>query len=225
MTEPEDNRTTIYPNRQQRRAESVPDPQWASPVQQLLKNNYAFLPLTYTAPGYLFRGVSNLPEVISTAVLDLEPGDHALARLERELGVVMMSADVSDALAVSRVWTDEPGRAVVVLKADAFADYYKRRAAAVLGFADPGVVFRYPFMLGPLPLSVVQALVVHGNAHRLTETLLKEIPHPPQLLGCTGAEPTRQSFEQALTALLEAENLIPAQSKPAADYPRPLPRR
>ena len=131
-------------------------------IKSLLENDYAFLPLSYRAPGFLFRGLdSGINDGIRKGEFALNEGSHSLAALERELGVVLVSADFSDALSVSRLWEGHDDGGILVIPASTFDKHYIQHNAATLGFAEPGVVFKYPFFTNPIPINDIAYLIVH----------------------------------------------------------------
>jgi hypothetical protein len=137
---------------------------WHSRIDDLLARDYSFLPCGYSDTGCLFRGMSRgLSACIDAGCWRLSEDDSPLGALERELGVFLLSHDLSDALSVSRLWQAQPDAAVLVFPAAEFRQRWEERAAAVLGFAEPGVVFKYPFLVEPLPMQSVQAIFVAGS--------------------------------------------------------------
>lgn len=138
---------------------------WCGAIARLVAGDHAFLPLRYGPSGCLYRGVDSGASALLTAgESGLAAGAHALNRLERELGVVLVSADLSDALSVARLW--EAGRDACVIAFDAahFAHEARAGRAAVLAFAEPGVVFRYPLLALPLPLDAACCVFVRDDA-------------------------------------------------------------
>ena len=137
---------------------------WHAKIDDLLARDYSFLPYTYSDTGCLFRGMSRgMSACIHAGCLRLSEDCGPLGALERELGVFLVSHDLSDALSVSRLWQAQPDAAVLVFPAAEFKQRWQDRAAAVLGFAEPGVVFKYPFLVEPLPMQSVQAIFVAGS--------------------------------------------------------------
>ena len=134
-------------------------------IKSLLSRDYSFLPVSYQNSGYLFRGLAcGLNAACETGNFSLNQGEHALAHLERELGVILVSADFSDAYSVSQFWDSMDDAVIVMIAADYFADRYRQHQAATLGFAEPGVVFKYPFLYQDIPLVDVDYFIVGAKA-------------------------------------------------------------
>ena len=145
-------------------------------IRTLLENDYAFLPVSYRAPGFLFRGLeSGMCDGIREGKFALNNGSHSLAALERELGVVLVSADFSDALSVSRLWESNDDGGILIIPASAFDKHYSAHNAAVLGFAEPGVVFKYPFFANPIPVNEIAYLIIH---RKQVDKLLNSLEEP-----------------------------------------------
>ena len=140
-------------------------------IRRLLIDDYSFLPVCYRSPGFLFRGLSSgLRQACDSGQFGLNHGTHALAHLERDLGVHLVSADFSDAYTVSRLWECGDDGVILILRADYFSDQYQRDQAATLGFAEPGVVFKYPFFCNAINLPDVAYFIVTPNG---AESVLK----------------------------------------------------
>ena len=165
---PDGKQTTQYPMNTRARAISRPSRRavgeaesgfrWHPRIEQLIARDFAFMPVSYKE-GMLFRGIDNWHATLESEVIGLNHGNHSLAQLERDADVVFVSQDLSDAISVARPWEVDAG-AVVGIPASYFARAFARGQAAVLAFADPGVVFRYPFFAEPVPLSEIRAMWV-----------------------------------------------------------------
>lgn len=59
---------------------------------------------------------------------------------------------------------------IVVIPAGAFDEHYAAHNAAVLGFAEPGVVFKYPFFANPISVDQMAYLIIH---QKQVDTLLR----------------------------------------------------
>ena len=208
-------------NRPGRRARGC-EAGWDPAIANLVERDYAFLPLTYADDGYLFRGLDGkLEDSLASGTLGLNAGPHGLAALEREAGVLFVSADLSDALAVSRLWENPAGSAIAVLSAARFADAHAAGRAAVLGFADPGVVFRYPFVIAPWPIEALAGLIVHPA--RLAGLRETAGPFAPLLTSpaVVSQGDQRTVFERALAEHCARSNWNPAREA-AGRQPRPV---
>ncbi len=193
------------------------EPGWHAALADLVRRDYAFLPLRYAGQGVLFRGMaSGLGAALTTGQCRPSGDDHALNALERETGVVFVSQDVSDALAVARLWEAPRDGGILVIPADCFSRAHAAGAAAVLGFADPGVVFRYPCFAPPLVLEAVAQVIVHPAAAANVAGLAPErvMVLPPDTADERGA------VAAAVARLLEAAGYHAASAESGARHPR-----
>ena len=96
---------------------------WHPQIDRLLADDYQFLGYRYTGAGCLYRGVSaGLDATLVNRVLGTYDDGRPLCRLEGELGVCLVSHDLSDALSVARLWEGhDTDAAVFVLPAETFA--------------------------------------------------------------------------------------------------------
>ncbi|MGR8921140.1 MAG: hypothetical protein ACU85V_16100 [Gammaproteobacteria bacterium] len=194
---------------------------WAPPVRELVARDYAFLPLGYAPPGCLFRGIDGgLAAALAAGHFGLNAGAHALAALEREAGVMFLSQDLSDALSVARPWAGPGDVAVLVVPAAVFAARAAAGEAAVLGFADPGVVFRYPFVTAPLELGELAAIAC---AEPLSPQATATAAGRPAFIRIEAAG-GRGECERRLAAALAARGYVAATATPVARVPRALGR-
>ena len=115
--------TTVYPRNARAGARDRRcQPGWAPAIASLVERDFAFLPLSYGPAGFLFRGLEQgLGGMLDSGQLTRNEGDHALARLERETGVLFVSQDPADALAVSRLWLAPDDGGILVVPATQFA--------------------------------------------------------------------------------------------------------
>ncbi|MCP5202165.1 MAG: hypothetical protein H6977_19375 [Gammaproteobacteria bacterium] len=221
MTAPRDPaQTTVYADNARRGAgRRRCEAGWAQAFARLVERDYAFLPLGYAPPGWLFRGIDRgLAALLAGEPLALNTGEHALAALEREAGVLFVSQDVSDALSVTRLWAAPPDAAILAIPAAAFAAAQADGRAAVLGFADPGVVFRYPAFAAPLAASAVSHVFV--AAQGAAAQLFSGAPGGPQVVAVPAAGDGREPFATALEAALAEHGIDAAGPQAAARWPR-----
>ncbi|MEQ8664002.1 MAG: hypothetical protein RLW62_24555 [Gammaproteobacteria bacterium] len=193
------------------------EPGWHPAIADLVRRDYAFLPLTYAGDGVLFRGLaSGLGTALAGGQCTPSAGTHALNALERETGVVFVSQDVGDALAVARLWEGPADGGILVIPAGAFARAHAAGNAAVLGFADPGVVFRYPCFAPPLALAALAAVIVHPAA---APRVHASGPHRVLVLPAA-TPPARGEVGAAVTRLLADADLHAAHAVSGARHPR-----
>lgn len=187
---------------------------WAEEIQALIRQGYCFLDATYEPTGVLFRGVG------SGVAAWLEAGDggpqadvSGRSDFERQLGVMFCSQDASDALAVSRLW-EERDAAVLVFEAGVFVREWLAKRAAVMAFAEAGVVFRYPFFSRPLRLQDV-LLVIRPEGGRPAAGAGREVALPASAWG------DRSACERSLAAMLQTRGMRAAALRYGVEYPHP----
>jgi hypothetical protein len=135
---------------------------WDARIKRLLDQGYQFLAMRYS-PGVLFRGMaSGLADGIARGGFGHYAGEGPHAALERELGVLFISHEMPDALGVARFWEPGGDRALLVFDSVLFNRALQLRQAAVLAFAEGGMIFRYPFFV--LPLAAADLLCIFTAA-------------------------------------------------------------
>lgn len=225
-----------------RRAQAVPSG-WDAQIDRLLAEDYQFLGFRYDGAGCLYRGVScGLDTALIGRGLGSYDDGRPLARLEAQLGVCLVSHDLPDALSVARLWeSGAADAAIYVFAAEVFAEAWEARRAAVLGFAEPGVVFKYPFLVEPPPLDRLALIVVTPALRRRYEGLLGEQFIRPEQQPLRAAleeacasglwerivapeaaavQAGRTQAESAVAGLLAARKLVSAVPQPTEVYPR-----
>lgn len=207
------NTAYAYNTRRQINRAPVVASGWDSRIDELLARDFAFLPYRYSEEGFLFRGVGCAwKETLRAGRWQLSSGAGPLAALERDLGVYLFSHELSDALLVARLWEPSRDAAVLVFPATEFHARWRRGAAAVLGFAEPGVVFKYPFMVEPLPLAALTLAVLPPGNHGPDDE--RYIALPDALAG------DRCGIETFVRELLRQRHLTAAKPLATERYPR-----
>lgn len=186
---------------------------WHPKIDELLGLDHGFLGIRYGDSGVLFRGLpcglaANLDA--GRWLPSTDPGP--LGSLERQLGVYLLSHDLSDALTVARLWEGREDAAVMVFSAAEFNRRWRNATAAVLGFAEPGMVFRYPFLVEALPVDAVDSIVVPTHCGGVTDP---RVARPPAAIGAG-----RGDVERWILEMLESRGLCPAQPEATDRYPR-----
>ena len=198
-------------------------------IRRLLLNDYSFMPVCYQGPGVLFRGLeAGLGLACEKGYFGLNAGDHALAHLERDLGVLLVSADFSDAYTVSRLWESGDDAIILILSADYFFEQYQRHHAATLAFAEPGVVFKYPFLCNAIAIEDIAYFIVSGaGAELLNKTFeagqnsqFESVRDKLIVLDNKHSALSRQSFKQHLQRCLDVREIVGAKTMHVEDYPR-----
>ena len=136
---------------------------WSNAINQMIEQRYAFLGLQYEQ-GYLFRGMSSgLSDSLMHNSIWHYSGEDQGSHFEKELDVLLISQDFSDAYTISKIWEDKEDACIFVFKSDLFNIALYEKNAAMLATAEPGVVFRYPFLCKPLILSDIEFIVVSNE--------------------------------------------------------------
>jgi hypothetical protein len=139
----------------------VNDHGWADAINRMIDQRYAFLALEYEKSGYLFRGMSS---GLFNALLDNRfwhySSEDRGAHFEKELDVLLVSQDFSDAFTVSKLWEQKLDACIIVFQSEIFNQALKENKAAMMATAEPGVVFKYPFLTHPLRLDDIEYLII-----------------------------------------------------------------
>lgn len=198
---------------------------WHPTLDRLLASGHIFMGQTYTANGMLFRGLpSGLMHAVEQDAFWLSEADNPLCRLERELGVSFCSEVARDALAVARPWENPASDSVVLIfPATVFGQRWRERAAATLGFADVGMVFKYPCLAEALTWTDLYGLVVHPEHYSHCEDRIARLPADKRPhLGTPAANTVteREAWQAAVDHLLARQGQSAAQAEATDDYPR-----
>ena len=198
---------------------------WHPSLDRLLASGHIFMGQTYSGTGMLFRGLPDgLMQALDQDSFWLSDADKPLCNLERELGVSFCSEVARDALAVARPWEYPAGDVVVLIfPATVFAQRWRERAAATLGFADVGMVFKYPCLVEPLSWADLYGLVVHPDSYSLCEDRIARLPADKRpYLGMPAATEVsdREAWQAAIDNVLAREAQTAALAETTDDYPR-----
>jgi len=186
---------------------------WHEKIDELLNLDHSFLGFRYGDAGVLFRGLpSGLAANLASGrwLPSADPGP--LGCLERQLGVFLLSHDLSDALTVARLWEGHADGGVMIFSAAEFNSRWRNAAAAMLGFAEPGVVFKYPFLVEALAMDAVGTIVVATRSHGVSDP---RVVRPPPARGADRGEVERWMLE-----MLDSRGLRPARPVATDRYPR-----
>lgn len=146
-------------------------------VAELRAAGFPFHRETYAGSGFLFRGINgDLPTGAAQGAFGQNQGPGAPARLERELGVLWCSANPADAVGATGLWEEHREAGVAVFPAATFAAEQEAGRAGILAYAEGGMIFRYPFLAGPLPLDWVTRLLVPAHVAATLEMQLRGLP-------------------------------------------------
>ncbi len=139
----------------------VNDHGWADAINRMIDQRYAFIAMEYENSGYLFRGMNS---GLFNALLNNQfwhfSGDDRGAHLEKDLEVLLLSQDFSDALTVSKLWEQNLDACIIAVKSEIFNRALHDKKAAMMATAEPGVVFKYPFLTKSLTLDDIDYLIV-----------------------------------------------------------------
>lgn len=219
----ESPQTTAYPFNTRAAA---PAPGAASPdratAARLRAADYLLSAAQFEADGVLYRGLVPLtPRTLADGEFPFNGPAHSLCALDRELGVLLVSNELSDAVTVARPYLATRDAAVAVLPAASFAWRAAAGEAGVLAFAEPGVVFRYPFLAPPVTLAECLCLIVHQAClarlrvrrrfrdlavfHAAGVSLVASGAHLVPIIGVPGS--TREAFTAEAEQVLAAAGL------------------
>ena len=194
--------TTAYANNTSSAPETHVRSGWHPRIDRLLSRHHRFLNLRYSEPGYLFRGVTHgLHDTFSTGYWTHCQSDRTLSQLECDLDVFLLSQDPSDALAEARLWENVADAAIYVFPSKLFNEAYARCEAAMLAFAEPGVVFKYPFLVEPAACADM-TLVIRGSTASSPARNMLSVP--------AQALTSRAATEKAVRELLQDYGINPA---------------
>lgn len=172
---------------------------WSSAINRMIDQRYAFLGLQYEEDGYLFRGMSaGLLDAVANNQLWHYVGDDRGNHLEQELDVLFVSQDFSDALTVARLWEAQWDACIVIFKSNIFNNALINKNAAMMATAEPGVIFKYPFLCQAVSLSDIENIIV--STELLTKLSSDDVL---EKLNKTEKDQLLSSFNQ-----LESENKI-----------------
>jgi len=145
-------------------ASEANDHGWAKAINRMIEQRYAFLALEYENDGYLFRGMSS---GLFEALLDDHfwhySGEDSGNQFEKDLDVLLLTQDFSDAFTVSKLWEQKPDACIIIFRSEIFNNALNDRKAAMMATAEPGVVFKYPFLSHALTSENIEYLVVSAD--------------------------------------------------------------
>ncbi len=192
-------------------------PGWAEKINRLLRDHYCFTALKYSGPGVLFRGMSSgLADALRNGRFGRYADDKPHAELEQELDVLFVSHDLSDALSCARLWESVDDAGILVIDAAYFNAEYDWRNAAMMNFAEPGVVFNYPLLCEAIEARQVQTLYVNTT----TAARLRALALDSAALRIVAIEDDdRACMEQAIRADLALHDMRAAVPVPADTWP------
>jgi hypothetical protein len=164
MKQQPNSQTAYQYNAHSSSSAEVNDHGWADAVNRMIDQRYAFLALEYENNAYLFRGMSS---GLFDTLLDNRfwhySGDDSGTHFEKELDILLLSQDLSDALTISKLWEQKDDACIIVFRSEIFNQALKKKKAAMLATAEPGVVFKYPFLTQPLTLDDIEYLIISTN--------------------------------------------------------------
>ena len=172
-----DSRQTAYDEDQGKHVRSTGESMhgWNDRIIQLYSSGYRFLGLRFSESDYLFRGASSgLKDFVVNDYFGHYHGDRSVTALEQQLDIYFVTQDLSDAYTVARFWEITNDSFIAVLKSNVFNVELDHGRAAVLGFAEPGVVFKYPFLTRPLSVVEIEYLIISPDDYRAISYELDE---------------------------------------------------
>lgn len=198
---------------------SVGQGRWSEKIQRLITADYAFTGLCYADGGLLFRGMSSgLAAGLRGGSLGLFEDGNPHARLEQQLAVYFVSQDLSDAITCARLWEDVDDAGVLVLDTRVFNAAYAAGDAAMMQFAEPGVVFDYPLFTNPFSVEQIHSIFVNATTYETLSTMQLIAAHPTLDIVRVAAG-DRASIERLINDRLVADKAGKAVTVKTEDYP------
>lgn len=200
-------------------------PGWSPAIGRMLEQGYAFLPLQYDQTGYLFRGMRR---GLRWALLnnrfwhfDTEAG---AGRLEQGLDVLFCSQDLSDALGVARLREDSADAVILVFRSALFNAALKRKQAAMMATAEPGLIFKYPLLTFPLTVRDMACLIVtpafSASLDKTHRAALDRLAATGRLIVCAPAAlESGRRLQAAILVEFERRAIYPAKPRAASLKP------
>lgn len=156
------SQTTAYAHNTRASRPMRDRPAGASTRARLEAADHVVANVGFTGEGVLYRGIVPFTTLgIVSGELTPNGRSHSLCVLENELGVLLVSNELSDAVTVARPFVAGRDAAIAIIPAGAFAWRAAAGEAGVLSFAEPGVVFRYPFLAQSVQFSELVSVFVH----------------------------------------------------------------
>jgi hypothetical protein len=140
------------------------------------------------------------------------------ARLEQQLAVYFVSQDLSDAITCARLWENLDDAGVLVFDTRVFNAACAAGDAAMMQFAEPGVVFNYPVFSTPFSVEQIHSIFVNPNTYE-TLSAMQLIAMYPTLDIVRVETGDRASAERHIYERLVAKGLDKAVTVKTDDYP------
>ena len=201
------------------------DSDWPEPIPRLLAKQHTFLPLSYEPNGYLFRGMSHgFLEAINHRTFGQFNDHNPHSAMEKELELVFVSHELSDALTCARPWESEEDCVVLMIKSEIFVQENENKHAAMLAFSEPGFIFKYPFFIRALLLDEIAYFVVNSTTE---QSLAHEAPSVFKILknrwlvidSTQLEQPKRARYEHRLKELMIERDIKPASPVKCEHFP------
>jgi len=192
---------------------------WSETIRRLITADYAFTGLCYTDGGLLFRGMSSgLAAGLRGDSLGLFEDSNPHARLEQQLAVYFVSQDLSDAITCARLWQIVDDAGVLVLDTRVFNAAFEAGDAAMMQFAEPGVVFNYPLFSTPFSVEQIHLIFVNAITYEKLSSMQLTTAYPTLDIVRVEAG-DRASIERHIRERLDAAGLKKAATVKTGDYP------
>ncbi len=142
----------------------VHDHGWVHAINRMIDQRYAFLNMRYENNGHLFRGMSSgFFDALLGNHFWTYSGDDSGNQFERELDILLLSQDFSDAFTIAKLWEQKSDACIIIFQSKIFNNALNEKKAAMMATAEPGVVFKYPFLSHPLTLEDIDYLIVSAD--------------------------------------------------------------
>ena len=199
---------------------------WHPKIDVLLQDGYSFLPYEYSETGVLFRAMnSGLINAVRNKRFGLFEDDNPHAPMEHNLEIFFVSHDLSDAMTIARIWGETEDAAILCIHSRVFNAYNAVKRAAVMAFAEPGVVFKYPFFVEPIELTDIFRIFINEKTYthlitKLSEPELQIIKPYLVIIPTKQLNHNRRETEQRIMASLAEDKLHAAIPMHTKHYPK-----
>ena len=188
---------------------------WATPIGDLLAAGYSFLPVRYSDNGYLFRGMkTGTGYPMGQDHFGHFSSQNELSSVEKAMGIYFLTHELADAVSIAYNNSIGSNGFILLIKSSYFNDQLENRMAAVLGIGDGGMVFKYPFLSAPVPLTEIEFIVTDLDTGCISQ-LPVDIQH--KILQVRGN--TRTEFEANTWTLLDLLGVVPCVPVPSQTSP------
>ena len=199
---------------------------WHTKIDQLLGEGYSFLPYQYSETGVLFRAMNTgLVNAIQKQKFGLFDDDNPHVPMEHNLEIYFVSHELSDAMSIARLWGEAQDAAILCITSRVFNAYNAVKRAAVMAFAEPGVVFKYPFFVEPIAINDIFKVFINEMTYtrlitELSDDELKRVKPLLSIIPTKQLLQNRRATEQHIMSVLGQDKHHAAIPMHTKHYPK-----